>query len=130
MGSAVRGAVADDDVDEAAFEWEDLVVAIEVAEGGDVFVEGVFVGGDVISEEFVVGLVAGNHLAFVIGEGVGEADAAEFVVVAVRFEVGVAGERVVEEGAEAFADVVKVAEGGGAVGVDEVGSVVCGLGFG
>lgn len=128
VGGAIRGAVADDDVDQAAFEGEDLVVTIEVTEGGDVFVEGVFVGGDVILKKGVVGAVAGEHFAFAIGEGVGEADAAEFVGVAVGFEIAIAGERVVVEGAEAFAEVVEVADGGGAVGVDEFGLAV-GLSF-
>lgn len=129
VGGAIGGAVADDDVDQTAFEGEDLVVTIEVTEGGDVFVEGVFVSGDVILEEGVVGTVAGEHFAFAVGEGVGEADTAEFVGVAVGFEVAIAGERVVVEGAEAFAEVVKVADGGGAVGVDEFGLAV-GLSFG
>lgn len=128
VGGAIGGTVADDDVDQAAFEGEDLVITIEVAKGGDVFVEGVFVGGDVILEEGVVGAVAGEHFAFAIGEGVGEADAAEFVGVAVGFEIAIAGERVVVEGAEAFAEVVEVADGGGAVGVDEFGFTV-GLSF-
>lgn len=130
VGGAIGGAVADDDVDRTAFEGEDLVVTIEVTESGDVFVEGVFVGGDVILEEGIVGVVAGEHFAFAIGEGVGEADAAEFVGVAVGFEVAIAGERVVVEGAEAFAEVVEVADGGGAVGVDEFGLAVGGLVFG
>lgn len=129
VGGAIGGAVADDDVDQTAFEGEDLVIAIEVAKGSDVFVEGVFVGGDVILEEGVVGAVAGEHFTFVVSEGVGEADAAEFVGVAVRFEVAIAGERVVVEGAETFAEVVEVADGGGAVGVDELGLAV-GLSFG
>ena len=115
------GAVADDDVDEATFEREDFVVAIEITERGEVFVEGVFVVFDVVLEELVGGAEAGNHFTFAVGEGVGEADAAEFVGVAVVLEVAVAGDRVVEEGAEAFADVVEVAEGAGVIGVDEIG---------
>lgn len=126
VGGAVGGTIADDNVDEATFEREDLVVTIEVAEGGDVFVKGVFVGFDVVLKKGVGGAVAGDHFAFAVGEGVGEADAGVFVGVAAGFEVVVAGERVVEKGAETFADVVKIAERAGVVGVEMVG----GLGYG
>ncbi len=127
VGGAIGGTVADDDVDKATFERKNFVVAIEVAEGCDVFVKGVFVSGNVILKEGVVGAVAGKHLAFVVGEGMGETDAAELVVVAVGFEVVVAGERVVEEGAEAFADIVEIAKSGGVVGVEELGLVLSGV---
>lgn len=121
VGGMLGGAVADDDVDEATFEREDFVVAIEIAERGEVFVEGVLVVFDVVLEKLVGGAEAGNHFTFAVGEGVGEADAAEFVGVAVILEVAVAGDRVVEEGAEAFSDIVEVAEGAGVIGVDEIG---------
>jgi hypothetical protein len=121
VGGMLGGAVADDDVDEATFEREDFVVAIEIAERGEVFVEGVLVVFDVVLEKLVGGAEAGNHFTFAVGEGVGEADAAEFVGVAVILEIAVAGDGVVEEGAEAFADIVEVAEGAGVIGVDEIG---------
>ncbi len=126
VGGMLGGAVADDDVDEATFEREDFVVAIEIAERGEVFVEGVFVVFDVVLKELVGGAEAGNHFIFAAGEGVGEADAAEFVGVAVILEVAVAGDRVVEEGAEAFSDIVEVAEGAGVIGVGEIGGLMIG----
>ncbi len=117
------GAVADNDIDEAAFERKNLVITIEVAERGDVFVDGVFVVFDVGLEKVVVWAVAGNHFTFAVGEGMGEADATEFVGVVMLFEVAVAGERVIKEGAEAFADVVEASEGASVVGVDKLGNL-------